>query len=136
MKQENAVKYYGLSAELIWLCHDISGYVAGKASKNSKKPVYESRPRTAYGNIEAHCKMGYPGMSVELLVNNEKVFEAGKFVGSGTIVYSKFKVEAITLELLDRLYRIRGLVETEGDEGVTASIRADAGRRLGRLTKR
>jgi hypothetical protein len=92
---ENRMEFPLLSEELRHICEDISSG-SGKT--------------TSYGNITIRDLTTWPGRSIELLIDNVRVFETGHFLLSGKITYSRFKEDAITLKLLNRLSELRELV--------------------------
>lgn len=120
-------KYYALSYQLIDIIHDAVMYGHGILPSNWRSVECK--------NMTMRLVVRFPGQSVELLINNEKVFEAGKFLLSGVVIYSKFKEEAITLGILNRLFKISDLVETAEDDEVSAEIRSEAKRKLSKLIK-
>ncbi len=120
-------KYYTLSYQLIDIIHDAVMYGHGILPSNWRSVECK--------NMTMRLVVRFPGQSVELLINNEKVFEAGKFLLSGVVIYSKFKEEAITLGILNRLFKISDLVETAEDDEVSAEIRSEAKRKLSKLIK-
>lgn len=64
------------------------------------------------------------------------MFEAGNFLLSGVIVYSKFEEGTITLDVLNRLFELEDLVETAENKEVCKQTRSEARSKLAVLTKR
>ncbi len=124
-------EYYDLSLKLIRIIDKVVSYECSGSvwSRTEWKSV-------KYGDMTMRVLLRWPGRSVELLVGNKKVFEAGNLLLSGIVAYSKFKKGAITLDTLNRLFELADLVETAENKEVNEGISSEAKRKLSRLIKR
>ncbi len=122
-------EYYNLSEKLIWI-------IFGAVTYNYHHKLSSKWQSVKYGDMIMRLVVRWPGKSVELLVNNKKVFEAGNFLLSGVIVYPKFEEGTITLDVLNRLFELEDLVETAENKEVCKQTRSEARSKLAVLTKR
>ncbi|MCL4373899.1 MAG: hypothetical protein M1360_03395 [Candidatus Marsarchaeota archaeon] len=122
-------EYYNLSEKLIWIIFSAVTY-------NYHHKLSSKWQSVKYGDMIMRLAVRWPGKSVELLVNNKKVFEAGSFLLSGVVTYSKFRKEAITPGILNKLFELEDLVETAEDPEAYKQTKLEARNKLAVLTKR
>ena len=91
---QDRIDDYAFSDELRKLCESICKF----------------RGVTKYGDIRIRSVVRWPGRSIDLCVHNRRVFEAGHFLLSGSLVYARLNKKLITLQLIHKLTSIHNKI--------------------------
>ncbi len=91
---QDKIDDYALSGELRELCESICKF----------------QGIIKHGDIKIRSVVRWPGRSIDLCVHNRRVFEAGHFLLSGSLIYVRLNKKLITPQVIRKLTSIQNKI--------------------------